>query len=134
MIVDWWCYSVNWLIEMVDFMFEKYVFYVEFGVSLFGVWCNWVEDFRGFVIQASIGVYDVFYVDVLCWVEEGWIDYLVLQFYWYIGFEIVDYVELQCWWSWYKGKAKFYVGYVVYKVGCDNMEQWLLLDELFWQI
>ncbi|MCI4648350.1 MAG: hypothetical protein MRY85_09050, partial [Phaeodactylibacter sp.] len=66
--------------------------------------------------------------------EKGWIDYLVPQLYWHIGFEVADHAELQRWWSRHKGKAKLYIGYAAYKVGRDRMEQWLLPDELPRQI
>ncbi|MEQ8705288.1 MAG: family 10 glycosylhydrolase [Phaeodactylibacter sp.] len=129
-ITDWRRDNVNRLIGMVDSTLEQHAPYAEFGVSPFGVWRNQSEDPKGSATQASIGAYDALYADALHWAEEGWIDYLVPQLYWHIGFEIADHAELQRWWSRHKGKAKLYIGHAAYKVGRDKMEQWLLPDEL----
>jgi uncharacterized lipoprotein YddW (UPF0748 family) len=133
-ITDWRRYNVNRLIEMVDSTLKQHAPHAAFGVSPFGVWRNQAEDPRGSATQASIGAYDALYADALHWAEEGWIDYLVPQLYWHIGFEVADHAELQRWWSRHKGKAKLYIGYAAYKVGRDKMEQWLLPDELPRQI
>jgi len=133
-ITDWRRHNVNRLIEMVDSTLEQHAPHAEFGVSPFGVWRNQSEDPEGSATQASIGAYDALYADAVHWAEEGWIDYLVPQLYWHIGFEVADHEELQRWWSRHKGKAKLYIGYAAYKVGRDRMEQWLLPDELPRQI
>jgi hypothetical protein len=52
-------------------------------------------------------------------VKEGWLDYIVPQLYWYIGFDVADYAKLLPWWSsLVEGtKVQLYIGQADYRVG-----------------
>lgn len=70
---------------------------VEFGISPFGVWKNGGED--GSATRAGITNYDDLYADILLWMREGWIDYVLPQLYWEIGKKVADYEILAHWWA-----------------------------------
>ena len=48
---------------------------------------------------AGVQTYDDLYADTRKWVREGWIDYIVPQLYWNIGFAAADYAKLLPWWA-----------------------------------
>ncbi|WP_234425690.1 glycoside hydrolase family 10 protein, partial [Streptomyces kebangsaanensis] len=91
----------------------------QFGISPFGVWRNASTDPRGSDTRAGVQTYDDLYADTRTWVEEGWIDYVVPQLYWNIGFAAADYATLVSWWAGTArgSRTKLYVGEALYKAG-----------------
>jgi len=71
---------------------------VRFGISPFAIWQNRTDNqplgsnTRGFESFHQI------YSDSRRWVQEGWVDYIVPQIYWRMGFEIADFVTVLHWW------------------------------------
>ena len=55
--------------------------YCKFGISPFGVWRNKSRDPEGSDTQAGQTNYDNLYADILLWLKNGWIDYVVPQIY-----------------------------------------------------
>lgn len=90
-----------------------------FGISPFGVWRNVATDPLGSSTRAGVQSYDDNYADTRKWVREGWIDYLVPQLYWNIGFAAADYAQLVPWWADVArgSRTKLYVGEALYKAG-----------------
>ncbi|WP_330456785.1 family 10 glycosylhydrolase [Streptomyces sp. NBC_00820] len=90
-----------------------------FGISPFGVWRNAVTDPRGSDTRAGVQTYDDLYADTRKWVREHWIDYVVPQIYWNIGFAAADYAVLLAWWAAVaKGtRTHLYAGEALYKAG-----------------
>ncbi|MEE1752607.1 glycoside hydrolase family 10 protein [Streptomyces sp. SP18CS02] len=72
---------------------------VAFGISPFGVWRNADTDPLGSDTRAGVQTYDDLYADTRRWVREGWIDHVVPQLYWNIGFAAADYAKLVPWWN-----------------------------------
>ena len=70
-----------------------------FGISPFGVWRNAATDPLGSDTRAGVQTYDDLHADTRKWVREGWIDYIVPQLYWNIGFAAADYAKLVPWWA-----------------------------------
>ncbi|MFC9929334.1 glycoside hydrolase family 10 protein [Streptomyces sp. NPDC127190] len=93
-----------------------------FGISPFGVWRNAPTDSRGSDTRAGVQTYDDLYADTRKWVRKNWIDYIVPQLYWHIGFAAADYAELVDWWaSVAKGTAtRLYIGEALYKAGASG--------------
>ncbi|MGW2487274.1 glycoside hydrolase family 10 protein [Streptomyces sp. NPDC001606] len=93
-----------------------------FGISPFGVWRNASTDSRGSDTRAGVQTYDDLYADTRTWVRKNWIDYIVPQLYWHIGFAAADYAELVDWWaSVAKGTAtRLYIGEALYKAGASG--------------
>ncbi|MEV6295064.1 family 10 glycosylhydrolase [Streptomyces sp. NPDC051896] len=90
-----------------------------FGISPFGVWRNASTDPRGSDTQAGVQTYDDLYADTRTWVRSHWIDYVVPQLYWHIGFAAADYAKLVEWWAAVaKGtKTHLYIGEALYRAG-----------------
>ncbi|MET8978490.1 family 10 glycosylhydrolase [Streptomyces sp. NPDC004539] len=89
-----------------------------FGVSPFGVWRNKSTDPLGSDTRAAQS-YDDNFADTRKWVREGWIDYIVPQVYWNIGFPAADYAKLVPWWAAVaKGsRTQLCIGEALYKAG-----------------
>ncbi|RNF86623.1 glycoside hydrolase family 10 protein [Streptomyces botrytidirepellens] len=92
---------------------------VRFGISPFAVWRNRATDPLGSDTRAGVQTYDDLYADTRRWVREGWIDYIVPQVYWNIGFAAADYAKLVPWWAeLVRGTGvNLYVGEALYKAG-----------------
>ncbi|MFG2633631.1 glycoside hydrolase family 10 protein [Streptomyces sp. NPDC048362] len=90
-----------------------------FGISPFGVWRNASTDSRGSETRAAVQSYDDLHADSRGWVAKGWIDYVVPQLYWHIGFGVADYAELVAWWARVAqgGRTRLYLGEALYKAG-----------------
>jgi uncharacterized lipoprotein YddW (UPF0748 family) len=90
-----------------------------FGISPFGVWRNASTDPAGSDSRAGVETYDDLYADTRKWVREGWIDYIVPQLYWNIGFAAADYAKLLPWWAEVArdSRTQLYVGEALYKAG-----------------
>ncbi|WNE99859.1 family 10 glycosylhydrolase [Streptomyces luomodiensis] len=92
---------------------------VRFGISPFAVWRNQATDPLGSATTAGVQTYDDLYADTRAWVRRGWLDYIVPQVYWNIGFTAADYAVLVPWWSRVvRGSGvRLYIGEALYKAG-----------------
>ncbi|MFD8867563.1 glycoside hydrolase family 10 protein [Streptomyces sp. NPDC059590] len=92
---------------------------VRFGISPFAVWRNQATDPLGSDTRAGVQTYDDLYADTRRWVREEWIDYIVPQVYWNIGFAAADYAKLVPWWAEVvRGTdVHLYIGEALYKAG-----------------
>ncbi|WP_405579336.1 glycoside hydrolase family 10 protein [Streptomyces sp. NBC_01190] len=90
-----------------------------FGISPFGVWRNAADDPLGSATTAGVRTYDDLHADTRTWVRKEWIDYIVPQVYWNIGFAAADYATLIPWWSAAVAgtRVRLYIGEALYKVG-----------------
>ncbi|WP_372351993.1 glycoside hydrolase family 10 protein [Streptomyces sp. KL116D] len=90
-----------------------------FGISPFAVWRNRATDPEGSDTTAGVQTYDNLHADTRKWVRERWIDYVVPQVYWNIGFAAADYAKLLPWWSdVVRGTGvRLYIGEALYKAG-----------------
>jgi uncharacterized lipoprotein YddW (UPF0748 family) len=105
----------------------------QFGISPFGVWRNASTDPRGSHTRAGTQAYDDLYADTRKWVREGWIDYVVPQLYWNIGFPAADYATLVPWWAEVArgSPTRLYVGEALYRAGDPAQDAaWRHPDEL----
>ncbi|WP_201304866.1 glycoside hydrolase family 10 protein [Streptomyces sp. GS7] len=105
--------------RLVRGMSERLGRRVRFGVSPFAVWRNRTTDPRGSRTEAGVQTYDDLYADTRRWVREGWIDYIVPQVYWPLGFPAADYAELVSWWARTAAgtEVDVYIGEALYKAG-----------------
>lgn len=90
-----------------------------FGISPFGVWRNATTDPLGSDTAAAVQTYDDLYADTRKWVRENWMDYIVPQIYWNLGFAAADYAKLVPWWAAVTEgtNVRLYVGEALYKAG-----------------
>lgn len=122
---DWRRHNSDLLVQgMRDRLAETSV---PFGVSPFGVWRNQETDPEGSETTAGVQTYDDLFADTRKWVREGWIDYVVPQLYWNMGFPAADYSKLVPWWSeTVKGTdVALYIGEGLYKIADpEQPEEW----------
>ncbi len=111
---DWRRNNVNMAIRQLHDTIKSIKPDVQFGISPFGIWRNKQNDERG-SLTTGLQNYDELYADVLLWMQEGWIDYVVPQLYWQIGSRAADHKELAEWWARNAGKAKVYIGLAAYR-------------------
>ncbi|MCG8326706.1 MAG: family 10 glycosylhydrolase [Chitinophagales bacterium] len=131
---NWRRNNIDQFMEMISTTIKEIKPHVYFGVSPFGVWRNKEDDRMGSETNASVSSYDDLYADVLKWIRRDWIDYVVPQLYWHIGFEPADHQLLQRWWSLNKGDGQLYIGHAAYKIANDKQEQWYEPNEIARQI
>lgn len=97
-IEDWRRNNTNVLIKDIYMRIKKIKPHVKFGVSPFGVWRNIADDKTGSNTTAGIPCYDKLYADTRTWIKNSWIDYIIPQLYWLIGYKPAAYDVLAEWW------------------------------------
>ncbi|MFF5084926.1 glycoside hydrolase family 10 protein [Actinoplanes sp. NPDC000266] len=115
---DWRRDNVNTLVREMNTRIKELKPWVKFGISPFGIWRNKSTDPTG-SDSKGLEAYDAIYADTRKWVQQGWLDYIVPQLYWTIGFDKADYAKLLPWWAdVVKGsKVQLYIGMADYRVG-----------------
>ncbi len=131
---DWRRSNVDSLIEMVSDKIKETKPHVQFGISPFGVWRNKDKDPTGSDTRAGATCYDDLYADVIKWMRLGWIDYLIPQLYWNIGFSPADHATLLGWWGSRNFERNLYIGHAAYKVQNNPEPAWSDPNEIPKQI
>ncbi len=121
---DWRRNNVNLLIKELSDSIRAVKPHVQFGISPFGVWRNEAKDPSGSATKAGQTCYDDLYADVLKWQKEKWIDYVLPQIYWPIGFEVADYKIIAEWWNKNSYGIPTYIGQATYRIGAKNEARW----------
>lgn len=110
---DWRRDNVNLLIQAVSQNIKAAKPWVEFGVSPSGIWRNGGEGSATSGLQHYVSLF----ADSRKWLQEGWVDYLCPQVYWYINQPGADYKVLIPWWNNNAYGRLIYIGMAGYKVG-----------------
>lgn len=132
---DWRRNNVNLVIAELQQTIKSLKPWVEFGISPFGVWRNDTVDPRGSATRAGVQNYDDLYADILKWLKEGTIDYVVPQLYWEIGKKVADYEVLAKWWSENSYGKNLYVGLYASQLGsAEAPAAWRKGNELVRQL
>lgn len=130
---DWRRRNVNLLIEAVSkrikTLNQETGRSVEFGISPFALfrtnkrlletgWENGSNNHPG-ILQC----YDDLYSDIVLWMEQKWIDYVVPQAYFPFAHEKLPYADVVEWWATIarKTKTKLYIGQAFYLVGSNDL-------------
>ena len=113
---DWRRDNVNLLIRQVNETVRGLKPWVKFGVSPTGIYRNSTNPAIG-TPTAGLEHYITLYADSRKWLQEGWIDYLAPQVYWYIGQTGADYSKIVPWWNNNTYGRHMYIGMAGYKVG-----------------
>jgi uncharacterized lipoprotein YddW (UPF0748 family) len=114
--MSWRRENVDILIKMISDSIRSIKPYVKFGISPFGVWRNQREDPEGSATTAGVTNYDHLYADIRKWLKQGWIDYVVPQIYWEIGFKVADFETLCKWWNNNSFGKNLYIGLAPFKL------------------
>ncbi len=114
---NWRRSNVTAVIASVSEEIRKSKPWVQFGISPFGVWRNKRDDAKGSDTKAGVSDYDVLYADILNWIDDSLIDYVVPQVYWEHGNKWCDFDVLQRWWGERSTDAtKVFIGHAVFKI------------------
>lgn len=132
---DWRRENVDLVIKQIHDSIRAIKPWVEFGISPFGVWRNFEKDSTGSKTKAGQTNYDDLFADILKWQKERWIDYVVPQIYWHMGFKIADYTELSDWWSHNAYGTQLYIGQAPYRLNKKAKDKsWRTSKEIIRQI
>jgi uncharacterized lipoprotein YddW (UPF0748 family) len=118
---DWRRDNVNRLVKEMNQRIKDLKPWVKFGISPFGIWRNASTDPKGSDTK-GLQSYDAIYADSRLWVREQWLDYIVPQVYWNIGFGIADYAKLVPWWANIVAgtRVQLYIGQADYRIGSSG--------------
>ncbi|MFV0391813.1 MAG: glycoside hydrolase family 10 protein [Paludibacteraceae bacterium] len=131
---DWRRNNVDMVIAELQKNIKSLKPWVQFGISPFGVWRNNNVDPRGSATRAGVQNYSDLYADILKWLKEGTIDYVVPQLYWEIGKKVADYEVLVKWWSQNTFGKNLYIGLYASGLGINKTSAWKNGNELARQL
>lgn len=123
-LAEWRRENVNRFVQDLSDSIRIAKNWVRLGVSPFGVWRNASTDPEGSQTRAGVTSYDDLYADVRLWIREGWIQYIMPQNYWSIGFPPADYAEVLRWWSRNSSGNHLYIGQALYKLNNHSDPNW----------
>ena len=112
---DWRRDNVNMLVQQVSERIKTAKPWVKFGISPSGIYRNSTNPAIG-SNTSGLQHYVTLYADSRKWLQEGWIDYLAPQVYWYIGQPGANYGVLIPWWNNNSYGRHIYIGMAGYKV------------------
>jgi hypothetical protein len=93
--------------------------YCKFGISPFGIWRNIDKDPEGSDTRGGQPDYDNLYADIVLWLKEGWIDYVVPQIYFEFSHSHAPYATLLDWWARHSYGRQCFIGLGIYKAGIN---------------
>ncbi len=127
--------NVDLVVKMLRDTIKSVKPYVKFGISPYAVWRNLREDPRG-SDSKSYGYtnYDHLHADILLWMENGWVDYILPQLYFNIGYENADFAKLAKWWRDNSAGVPVYAGLGTYKLDKKSkIAAWHSSEEIYKQ-
>ncbi|MEO6288603.1 MAG: family 10 glycosylhydrolase [Ginsengibacter sp.] len=122
--------NVDSIIVMLSRAIKQENKYCKFGISPFGVWRNIDKDPEGSNTKAGQTNYDDLYADILLWLKNKWIDYVVPQLYWEFGHKVVGYEVLVDWWAKHAYGRQMYIGQGIYRALEAKSYAWKNKNEL----
>ncbi len=128
--------NVDMVVKMLRDTIKSVKPWVKFGISPYAIWRNNDLDPRGSATKSySYTNYDHLHADILKWMEMGWVDYILPQFYFNIGYPAVDFDVITKWWEDYSYGIPLYAGLATYKLDKNSKsEAWRSADEIGKQI
>ncbi|WP_298717142.1 family 10 glycosylhydrolase [Chitinophaga sp.] len=113
---DWRRDNVNLLIQRVYDSVKTIKPWVKFGVSPSGIYRNSTNPDIGSP-TGGLEHYTTLYADTKRWLQEGWVDYIMPQVYWWIGQPGANYGVIVPWWNNQSAGRHIYIGIAGYKMG-----------------
>ena len=122
---NWRRENVNKLVRTLDEKLHAVRPEIQFGISPRGIWANKSQMAEGSNTKGSSSYFDIF-ADSRAWVKNEWVDYIMPQLYWNIGYEIADYSVLSDWWAdVVEGTdVKLYIGEGAYRTTSSSLPAW----------
>jgi len=97
-LADWRRHNTTELIRGIQEVVREIRPSAEFGVSPFGIWANRSTSPYGSNTRGNES-YSRMFADTRQWVKHGYLDYIMPQLYWHIGFDVACYEVLLDWWT-----------------------------------
>lgn len=109
---DWRRHNTEELMRQINDTIKSIKPWIRFGISPFGIHRNKKDTPDGSGSDTNgLSNYEELFADIPAWAEKGYIDYVVPQLYWKIGFAVADYEVLINWWNdTRKYDAHLYIG------------------------
>ena len=118
---DWRRENINLFISSLHDSIKAVKPALKLGISPFGVWRNKSDDPDGSPGVKGTTSYDDLYADVVKWLANDWIDYIVPQLYWEQGNRFGDFKIMTKWWNDHSFGKPLYLGQALYKsTGADK--------------
>ena len=118
--------NVDIVVKMLRDTIKSVKPFMKFGISPYAVWRNLRDDPKGSDTK-SYGYtnYDHLHADILKWMESGWLDYILPQLYFNIGYPAADFTVLAKWWRDYSAGTPVYGGLGTYRLDANSkIEAW----------
>lgn len=116
---DWRRSNVDSIVLKISKAIKEEKKYCKFGISPYCVWRNRSSDPEGSETLAGVTDYDNLYANILLWLKNGWIDYVVPQIYFEFTQPHVPYGVLLDWWGRHAYGKQCYIGLAPYKFGTN---------------
>lgn len=128
---DWRRDNVTMLIKRIYETIATLKPWVKFGVSPTGIYRSSTNPAIGSTTSSgALQHYSTLYADTKLWLQQGWVDYLAPQVYWFIGQTGSDYKLLVPWWNDLANNGRhIYIGQATYKVSATATDAWGLRTE-----
>ena len=114
---DWRRANVDSVILRISKAIKEIKPHCKFGISPFAIWRNLSKDPEGSATQAGVTDYDNLYADILLWLRNGWIDYVVPQIYFEFTHPHAPYGVLVDWWARHTYGRQCYIGLAPFLAG-----------------
>ncbi|MDR1364470.1 MAG: family 10 glycosylhydrolase [Oscillospiraceae bacterium] len=113
--------NINKFIEALYTEIKKLDSELTLSISPFAIWKNSAKD--GGCGTQGLESYHKIFCDSVFWVKRNFIDYIIPQIYWHIGFEIADYEALAKWWNDVVNgsKVKLIIGQAGYRLNKNSI-------------
>lgn len=95
---DWRRSNISSLIKSIRDALKSEKSSVIFSVSPCGIWANKTSNPEGSQTSGKQAYYD-YYADTREWVKNSYVDWIMPQIYWNIGYTIADFEEISRWWN-----------------------------------
>ena len=116
---DWRRSNTDSIIVRIGTAIKEEKPHCKFGISPFAIWRNSSQDPEGSETHGGQTDYDNLYADILLWLKNGWIDYVVPQIYFEFSQPHAPYAALLDWWARHTYGRQCYIGLAPYKAGVN---------------
>lgn len=113
---DWRRDNVDLMVKVVADSLKAAKPWVKFGISPFGIWQNKSTAQPLGSDTKGAESYNDIYCNTRKWLENRWVDYIMPQLYWYIGFNLADFSILVPWWANNSFDSHLYIGHGAYRI------------------
>ena len=116
---DWRRSNTDSIIVLLSRAIKEEKKFCKFGISPFGIWRNAAQDSAGSNTHAGQTNYDDLYADILLWLKNKWIDYVMPQDYFEFEHHNAPFENILDWWNDHSYGRDCYIGLGMYRAGSN---------------